>query len=435
MEKQIYDITPVRITLARQKRVAVYARVSCEKDTMLHSLAAQIDYYRKYITRNPEWEFVGVYADEAKTGTKEDREQFQKLLSDCRSGLVDMVITKSISRFARNTVTLLSTVRELKELGINVFFEDQGINSISEEGELMLTLMASQAQEESLSCSENCKWRIRKKFAEGIPNTFKIYGYDIKRGKLQINQKEAAIIQMIFDDYLSGMGRLFISNKLNGLGIKTKNGRCWDSAKIRDILKNEKYAGDLLLQKSYKSELGKKNRRNNGILPQYLVTQNHEAIIEKETFDRVQTELTNRKERFKANSSTTQKYSFTGKITCGICGKNYGRKTTPYNTVWCCSTFNTKGKECCASKVIPEETLKNCIAEALGGKTFTEDVFKSTVDMIIAEPENRLRFMMIDGTEKEIIWQDRSRSESWTEEMRETVRQKQFERNGEKNGQ
>lgn len=432
MEKQIIDITPIRITLVRQKRVAAYARVSCDKDTMLHSLAAQIDYYRKYITRNPEWEFVGVYADEAKTGTKEDREQFQKLLSDCRLGLIDMVIAKSISRFARNTVTLLGTVRELKELGINVFFEDQGINSISEEGELMLTLMASQAQEESLSCSENCKWRIRKKFAEGIPNTFKIYGYDVKKGELQINQKEAVIIKMIFDDYLSGMGRLSISNKLNALGIKTKNGRCWNSEKIQKILKNEKYAGDLLLQKSYKSELGKKKRINNGILPQYLVRENHEAIIEKDVFERVQIEFASRKERFKVNKSTTQKYSFTGKITCGICGKNYRRKTTPYNIVWCCSTFNTRGKDFCASKVIPEETLKKCIAKALGGNTFTEDYFTEMVEYIIAEPKNIIRLILTDGTESEIVWKDRSRSESWTEEMREAARKKELERNAAK---
>src|SRR5574344_2335951 len=124
MEKQIIDITPIRTAFTVKKRVAAYARVSCDKDTMLHSLAAQIDYYRKYIIRNPAWEFIGVYADEAKTGTKEDREQFQKLLSDCRSGLIDTVVTKSISRFARNTVTLLGTVRELKEIGINVFFEE-----------------------------------------------------------------------------------------------------------------------------------------------------------------------------------------------------------------------------------------------------------------------------------------------------------------------
>lgn len=221
MEKRIYNITPARIALAEKKRVAAYARVSCDKDTMLHSLAAQIDYYRKYIIRNPEWEFVGVYADEAKTGTKEDREQFQKLLSDCRSGLIEMVITKSISRFARNTVTLLGTVRELKELGISVFFEDQNINSISEEGELMLTLLASQAQEESLSCSENCKWRIRKGFEQGQPNTCTMLGYRLVKGKITLVPEEAEIVREIFARYLSGFGMQRIANMLNERGVRT----------------------------------------------------------------------------------------------------------------------------------------------------------------------------------------------------------------------
>ena len=195
MQKRIIDITPEVRLITTKKRVAAYARVSCDKETMLHSLAAQIDYYRKYILHNPEWEFAGVYADEAKTGTKDNREQFQMLLADCRSGYINMVITKSISRFARNTVTLLKTVRELKELGIDVFFEDQNINSISEEGELLLTLMASVAQEESLSCSDNCKWRIRKGFEQGQLNTCRIFGYHLVNGVITIIPDEAIIVE------------------------------------------------------------------------------------------------------------------------------------------------------------------------------------------------------------------------------------------------
>ena len=154
MEKTIVNIAPAAAETPRTKRVAAYARVSCGKDTMLHSLAAQIDYYRDYIIRNPEWRFAGVYADEAKTGTKDNREQFQLLLTECRSGNIDMIITKSISRLARNTVTLLETVRELKSLGVDVFFEEQNIYTLSAEGEVMLTLLASFAQAESLSCSD-----------------------------------------------------------------------------------------------------------------------------------------------------------------------------------------------------------------------------------------------------------------------------------------
>ena len=167
MKKTIIDIAPAKQDSLRRKRVAAYCRVSCGKDTMLHSLQAQIDYYHKLITMNPEWKFAGVYADEAKTGTKESREQFQALLAECRAGNIEMVITKSISRFARNTVTLLNTVRELKDLGIDVYFEEQNIRTLDAEGEILLTLLASFAQEESLSVSENCKWRIRNGFAEG----------------------------------------------------------------------------------------------------------------------------------------------------------------------------------------------------------------------------------------------------------------------------
>lgn len=427
MGKQIIDITPTRTSLVERKRVAAYARVSCDKDTMLHSLAAQIDYYRKYILRNPEWEFVGVYADEAKTGTKDERERFQKLLSDCRSGLIDMVITKSISRFARNTVTLLETVRELKELDINVFFEDENICSISEEGELMLTLMASQAQEESLSCSENCKWKIRKGFEQGKTNNCTMLGYRLVNGEIIIVPQEAKIAKEIFDLYLSGYGAQKIANVLNEHSICTEKLPYWHPNTIRKILRNERYMGDLLLQKTMiESHLTKKQVKNEGQLPKYYITDDHKPIVSKETFSEVQEELQRRTVKQKYGPST--KSMFTGKIRCAICGKNYRRKSTPYNTVWCCSTFNTRGKDYCASKVIPENILKNCISDALGRKNFSEDFFISTVDFISAEPGNTMRLTFKDGTEKKIVWQDRSRSASWTEEMREAARLKSLQR-------
>ena len=177
MGKEIIEIKQSATSLERRLRVAAYARVSSGKDAMLHSLAAQIDYYRNLINSNVQWQFAGVYADEAKTGTKEDRDEFQLLLTKCRDGSVDMIITKSVSRFARNTVTLLSTVRELRDLGVDVYFEEQNIHTISGEGELFLTLLASFAQEESLSVSDNVKWRIRHGFEEGRPSSFRLLGY------------------------------------------------------------------------------------------------------------------------------------------------------------------------------------------------------------------------------------------------------------------
>lgn len=181
MERTIRRIIPNTIPLPKSVRVAAYARVSSGKDAMLHSLSAQVSYYSAFIQKRPSWEYAGAYTDEALTGTKDSRPEFQRLLSDCRAGKIDMIVTKSISRFARNTVTLLTTVRELKELGVNVFFEKEGLYSISGEGEMILTLLASVAQEESRTVSENCKWRIRRKFNDGYAYSFSIYGYELKK--------------------------------------------------------------------------------------------------------------------------------------------------------------------------------------------------------------------------------------------------------------
>ena len=189
------------------KNVAAYARVSSGKDAMLHSLSAQVSYYKELISKQKGWKFCGVYADEALTGTKDNREQFCLLLEACRRGEIDMVLTKSISRFARNTVTLLETVRELKLLNVDVYFEEQNIHSISPDGELLLTILASYAQEESLSASENRKWQIRKDFEKGKIGSITIFGYRRNAdGVLEIEPDEAEIVRMIFSDYLSGMG-------------------------------------------------------------------------------------------------------------------------------------------------------------------------------------------------------------------------------------
>ena len=252
MKKTIVNIAPAVAETPRTKRVAAYARVSCGKDTMLHSLAAQIDYYRDYIMMNPEWRFAGVYADESKTGTKDNREQFQVLLSECRSGNIDMVITKSISRFARNTVTFLETVRELKSLGIDVFFEEQNIYTMSAEGEVMLTLLASFAQAESLSCSDNCKWRIRKVFEEGRASTCTMLGYRLVDGEITLVEEEAETAKRIFDLYLAGYGLQKIANTLNEEGLYSIFGNEWHPTTVRKVLTNEKYCGDLLLQKVYR---------------------------------------------------------------------------------------------------------------------------------------------------------------------------------------
>ncbi|HRS65806.1 MAG TPA: recombinase family protein [Spirochaetia bacterium] len=411
------------------QRVAAYARVSSGKDAMLQSLAAQISYYSELIQKHRGWEYVGVYADEAKTGTKDSRENFQRLLVDCRAKKIDMVITKSISRFARNTVTLLETVRELKTLGTDVFFEEQNIHSISADGELMLTILASYAQEESLSASENQKWRIKKNFEEGKPWDCTMLGYRAKNGVFEIVPEEAETVRLVFTLYLEGFGKQAIANRLNEMGVATRFSKGWHQDTIAKMLRNEKYAGDLLLQKTFRTDhLTKQTRSNHGELPQYLVREAHEPIIDRATFEAVQAEIERRVNETTVKKGTTT--VFTGTIRCGVCGKNYRRKTSKTGFVWICATFNTKGKKFCASKQIPEETLKAVCAEALGTGSFDDDTFAASIDFITALPDNVLEFHFKDGQTTAVRWQDRSRRESWTDDKRQAAREKATRRNG-----
>lgn len=410
--------------IKKLKRVAAYARVSSGKDAMLHSLSAQIDYYRNLIFSNPEWRFCGVYADEAMTGTKDNRENFQKMLAECRAGNLDLIITKSISRFARNTVTLLETVRELKDLGVDVLFEEQNIHSLSSDGELMLSILASYAQEESLSASENQKWRIRKDFEQGKVSSLQMLGYKRNHdGVLEIIPDEAEIVKLIFNSYLSGMGKLAIANMLNEMHISTKFDNEWTAESVRRILTNEKYCGELILQKFYsENHLTKRKMINNGEIKKFYVEEAHLPIIEKTVFLTVQNLMKKHQEQFSSDKPTTAIYPFTGKIQCQCCGKNYRRKTTATGVVWICATYNTKGKKHCpTAKQIPENTLISVCCEVLGISEFDADIFQENIEKILVSKPNELVFVFTDGHEISANWKDRSRSESWTYEMRKAT--------------
>ena len=402
-------------------RTAAYARVSSGKDAMLHSLSAQVSYYNDLIQSNPEWLFCGVFADEALTGTKDNRENFQKLLSECRAGRIDLVITKSISRFARNTVTLLETVRELKELGVDVYFEEQNIHSISPDGELMLTILASYAQEESLSASENQKWRIRKDFERGRMGSITMLGYKRNRnGVLEIIPEEAEIVRMIFSDYLSGMGKNAIANKLHEMGVPTKGGGIWTAWSIRRILRNEKYCGDILFQKSFReNHITKRKIENKGQLPQYYAEEAHEPIISKEVFLAVQEQLRLQQDYFTPDKPTTGVYPLTGLIHCECCGKYYRRKVQPYRVTWICYTYNARGKKYCPeSKQIPEDILYEKCCEVLMLDEFDNEVFQSEIEFISVPKPNELTFVFKDGHKQTVHWLDHSRTEAWTPEKR-----------------
>lgn len=398
----------------KKKRVAAYARVSSGKDAMLHSLSAQVSYYSGYIQRHG-WEYAGVYADEALTGTKDNRENFQRLLAECRNGNIDMVITKSISRFARNTVTLLETVRELKTLGVDVYFEEQNIHTASADGELMLTILASYAQEESLSVSENMKWRIRRNFEDGKPWSGLILGYRFEDGRFVVVPEEAEVVRRIYREYLDGKGATVIMKGLNDDEIRTRVGKAWRVEGVLKILKNYNYTGNLILQKTYsENHLTKRKMINNGERPQYHAVGTHEAIIDLATWEAAQEEIRRRAEYYAPSKQAAASYPFTGLIRCSVCGRKYRRKTTASGIIWVCTTYNTYGKKGCASKAIPESTLYE----------LTADMAISDLTAIQAENGNTLVFRFKDGSQTVKRWKDRSRAESWTDEMKEKARQK-----------
>lgn len=386
MERIVQQVVFDQPKEIRLKRTAAYARVSSGKDAMLHSLSAQVSYYNQLIQSNPDWLFCGIYADEALTGTKDNRENFQKMLAECRAGNIDLIITKSISRFARNTVTLLETVRELKDIGVDVYFEEQHIHSMSADGELMLSILASYAQEESYSASENQKWRIRRDFEQGKICSIQMLGYRrTKSGSLEIVPKEAETVRMIFSDYLSGMGKQAIANKLNEIGIKTVHGCEWTTEDIRRTLKNEKYAGNMLLQKSFReNHITKRKITNDGQLPQYFVEDSHPAIISQEEFELVQAEMIRRKSAGREYSGSSP---FSSKILCSCCCGFYGAKVwhsgSKYQrTIWQCN-HKFQNNEKCTTPHLYEDDIKKRFLTACEKVMEHKDVFIASCQQVI----------------------------------------------------
>lgn len=414
MKRVITRIEPLQ-ELPKRTRVAAYTRVSSGKEAMLNSLAAQISYYKNLIVTNSEWEFAGIYADEGLTGTSESRDQFQALINDCRNGKIDMIITKSISRFARNTLILLETIRELKSLNIDVFFEEQNIHTLSSEGEMILTFMATFAQEESRSVSENMKWRIKKDFEEGIMWGGKdSLGYRIIDRKLVLVPEEAEIVKLIFDLYLQGYGDMQIAKILNEEGIEPMKSKLWNRSSIRNILINSNYTGNLILQKTYReNHLTKVTRLNRGEFDKYYIEDNHQPIISEKVFKEA-TML--RASKANNNEYIENDSPYKGKIRCGNCDKMYTFRRTKYNNVWLCSTARQKGASACNSKQVPDKKIMEA-SNNLG-------VNSNLVESIIVNSNNALIFRMEDGTQKDYIWEYDPKSQSWTDEMKEAARKR-----------
>ena len=349
-------------TLTHKKRVAAYARVSTEQDAQQNSYEAQIEFYTGYIQGKPEWEFVGIYADEGISGTSlKRRDGFNRMVDDAMHGKIDLILTKSISRFSRNTVDALTITRKLRSAGIDVFFEKEGISSMDPNAELIFTILCTTAQEESRSISENVRWGMQRSMEAGKVNLpYKSFlGYEKgPDGLPQIVEEEAEIIRTIYDLYLQGHTFRYISEYLTDNGIKTPRGKdVWSVSTIKCILTNEKYKGDARLQKTYTVDyLTKEKRVNQGERKQWYIRDSHDAIVSPETFELVQKEIARR-------GSNRGKYydsPFTGKIICGDCEANYGHKLWHSNercrkTIWRCNDKYTNGTICYTPAVTDRE--------------------------------------------------------------------------------
>ena len=359
-------------TTTRKKRVAAYARVSTDNEEQLTSYEAQVSYYTDHIKSNSDWEFTKVYCDEGLSGTSTaKREGFKRMVADALDDKIDLIITKSISRFARNTVDSIQTVRALKDKGVEVYFEKENINTLDSKGELLLTIMSSLAQEESRSISENIRWGKHKRMQDGkVSMPYKRFlGYEKgSDGKPKIVEREAKIVEQIYELFLKGGTYREIAAHLTANDIPTPSGKTmWHVSTVKSILQNEKYAGNAILQKKYTVDfLSKKQQVNQGQLPKYYVENSHPAIISISTYELVQGEIRKRSQMGKSVRSKL----FTGQILCGECGELYGPKVwhskDEYRRViWRCNgRYQQKGARGCHTPHLTEKALKTAFLHA-----------------------------------------------------------------------
>ena len=435
---KIEQISIAQIPLQKSsiKRVAAYARVSTYNDEQLNSLEAQKDYYEKKIMDNPSWVLAGIYVDEGITGTSyRHRAEFQRMIEDCKQGKIDMVLTKSVSRFARNTVDALNVIRELKEIGVGVFFERENVWTLDSKGEFLITLLTSLAQEEARSISENTAWGLRKRFADGKYSVgYKSFlGYN---AGFEINEEQAVFVRLIFKMYIQGYSAYKISQFLQRWEIKSPAGNDrWHSSSVMSILKNEKYKGDALLQKAFTVDfLTKKAKKNEGELPQYYVHEGHEPIVDEMVFDYTQALIASR------TSSGREKYSgvtpASSLLRCGVCGAWYGPKPEHSNdkyhkiVLMCRNRFKTP-LYCKNARILQSElpniyteiasrifkkypqikmVLQNIflnlgiVAEVIFKKSYIKDIQDISIVVTSATvfPNGIIKIELIDGTRMEI---------------------------------
>lgn len=405
------DTNPGKVSGLR--RVAGYARVSVDTSPAESSLQTQTAYLRRRISSRPGWVDCGVFADFGFTGTKTDRPGFNALMQKCNDGKVDLIITKSISRFCRNTVDLLSSIRHLKEIGVEVMFDENGISTFSAEGELLITLLASQAQEESRSISENVLWAFSKKFerGEGIPSD--MMGYRWNGESYEIVDEEADAVRKMFSLYLSGYGPKAIASMMNREGIRGITGKPLSEQTVGRILRQEKYTGDSLLQKTFtENHITHRKVINKGERDRFLVEGTHPPIISKETFEETMAEMERRRNLDSLSSNWKVSTSvFTSKVICSECGRTFRRKSNrregmPDYCRWVCGEKFDKRNGGCPSKGIPERVLYEIASEIIGKEDFTDEEFDKTIDHVVAGKDHEVTFILRDGTEINRKWRN-----------------------------
>lgn len=382
-------------------RVAAYARVSTASDRQLHSYAAQVSHYQQMISSRAGWVFAGIYTDNGITGTSTDkRDGFQDMMAAARAGEIDLILTKSISRFARNTVDLLAHVRELKSLGVAVQFEREKIDTSTMDGEILLTLLASFAQAESESNSQAVKWAVRKKYQEGYAHSITALGYQTIGREIRIVPDEAKLVRRLFHGYLAGISPEKVAQQFRDEGLTpTSRGMVVNPNRARTVLDNPIYIGTIIGQKYIMPTVGGTACLNQGEEPKYVIEEHHEPIIDRATFDAVQVELKRRKEAGHLTlAPSVGSSALTHRIHCTLCGRKYHRRTKhrkdwSYKYWWCETATKGKGNPCKA-KQIKEPQLHQAVLEMLGLPEWDDEVILSLLDHIEISPALELRLVL-----------------------------------------
>ena len=386
--KEVFNIKKIHIK-QKKRNVCAYARVSTSSDIQLVSFDAQVTTYTNEIMSHPDWNFVGVYADEGKSGTNTSkRTQFNLMVEACHNGLVDLIITKSISRFARNTVDCLKTIQDLKRTNVEVFFEKENISSFDPKIEFIISILSGMAEEESRSISENVKWGNTKRFENGDFHmvTKHFLGYDRdESGHVIINEQEASVVRKIYEMFLDGNGATPIMDYLESKNIKTSTGnKYWNKTAIYGILKNEKYTGNALLQKTYRPSFKSKRAvKNKGELPQFYVVDSHPAIIPLVTFNKVQALRKQKSIKYhKSNVRSLEEVygnketPYSGFVKCPHCGKNFNLKVNKNS-----DTFASKFLQCTSNV-----SKKKCVSDTLSCQVIDQEILNQ-INIIIGNKE------------------------------------------------